>query len=224
MREKKTKEPSGKSIRFKYSLSQFKQFVLAEENVSMRPQVNSLMDALPATISDEISKRCWEIWLGKNHVEPQREKVLILDRCAEVLWKTRAGNKIGEAAPERTVRGFCETTVFHGLLGTMLAATGVKNVLGTIASRAWSYQSLSAMHLHLDAIDAAAWSDEFHGLRWSTVATIAGNQILQLLLDRWSPHSGSVYAEFRSDFAVRWDSADAEERVAMKKSCSAVKP
>jgi len=224
MREKKTREPSATSIRFKYSLSQFKQFVLAEANVATRPQVMSLMDALPATLSDAISKRCWEIWLGNNHSRPQQEKVSLLDRCAKELWKARTGIGIGETDLETKVRGFCETTVFHGLIGTMLSATGAKNVLGTIVSRSWGYQPLSPMHLHLDAMEAAAWSEDFHVVSWSTIATIAGERILQLLADRWSPRLGSVYSEFRSDFSILWEAANEEARAAIKRSCARVKP
>ncbi len=223
MREKKTKTPSGKSIRFKYSLGVFKGYVLAAENVSTRPQVMSLMDALPATLSDEISKRCWEMWLGNNHTEPQREKVSILDRCMEELLDAR-GLKRGDAAPEKMVRGFFETTVFHGLLETMLVATSAKNVLGAVISRAWSYQPLGAMHLHFDAMETAAWHEDHLGLPWSTIASIGADRIFQLLSDRWSPRSGSVYAEFRSDFAIRWQAADAQERSAIKESCARVKP
>lgn len=90
--------------------------------------------------------------------------------------------------------------------------------------RAQEYQPASPVHLHFDAMDAAGWHEDCGSVPWSMAAAIAADRILQLLDDRWSPRSGSVYAGFSSDLSLKWAASNEVQRDEIRRSFDRMRP
>jgi len=98
--------------------------------------------------------------------------------------------------------------------------TKSKHVLNTLVERANSYEPVSPIHLHLDAIEASAWMNDFNEVPWFRVTSIAAGRIMELLAERWSPRYGKLYHSFSSKLRLQWDAASPEEKENILESCS----
>lgn len=208
-------------LRFRYAINHFKHLVLDDLHVPGKPQTDSVLDVLEKlTDKPPFSGRTWQDWFSKTPPIPKIGKVKALDELAGRLLLARGDVDSPGKIPEGT---FAEI-VHGGLMRSLLAPTKSKKVLHTLIGRANDYEPMSAIHLHLDAIEAAAWVENFEGLPWAAVTAIATQRILELLAERWAPRYGSLYDTFFSDFQLQWDAADPEERKNIRESCARWKP
>ena len=106
----------------------------------------------------------------------------------------------------------------------MLATTEASNPVHMLMRRAQEYQPVSPLHLHFDAMDAAGWHQDYGDVPWSVVVAIAADRVLQLLDDRWSPRSGSVYSVFCSDLTLKWSEADEQQRGEIRRTLAKMRP
>jgi hypothetical protein len=72
-----------------------------------------------------------------------------------------------ESTEERLPAGICSNLVHGGLVHTMLAPSKSKHALDMLIARADKYQPLTAISLHLDAVEIAAMSDGFGNVPWT---------------------------------------------------------
>lgn len=212
----------GKRIRLRFAINRLKKILLPDLHVPGEAQTGFVFEELDSlALKNLISERSWDGWFLEKPPAPQPSSVSALDWYAQRCLQERgSAESMGAAMPVN----YFSAMVRGGLMAAMTEATKSKDVSLVLISRAQGYKPLTPMHLHFDAMDAAAWSKDFVGVSWSVVATIAGERILQLLHQRWGPRSGSLYPTLRSDFAIQWDEANQEERVKMKKNCARYTP
>lgn len=111
-----------------------------------------------------------------------------------------------------------------GLLRCLLAPTDSSEVVSVLRSRAASYQPMSAWHLHFDALELRAHSDNFAGVPWEEVVRIGAGRVMELLHELWRPRDGRIYSALSSDTRRQWDLASAEERLAIRERFSRFRP
>lgn len=222
MRKKQSRLAEHRKIRFKAARNQFKHLVLRGLHIPNKPQTVSLLGEL-AKMDNLISERTWQSWFATRAPLPQPSTIDCLDRYLALLIQR---NQV-ECA-ERIFRdiqdGYFREMVHGGLLSQMLAPTEASDAVQMLRRRAMEYQPMTSLHLHFDAMDAAAWCEDFCGVSWSIVATIAADRILQLLDERWSPRSGYVYAGFSSDLSLAWAASDEQKRSDIKRMFKKMKP
>lgn len=103
-------------------------------------------------------------------------------------------------------------------------ASKSKHPLISLRDRAESYKPISALHLHLDAIEVSALAEGYGDIPWETVKQIGAERILNILTDRWSPRHGSIYSELSSELRLKWDAASPEEQSEIRKNIARFRP
>lgn len=204
-------------VRLVVAANLLKSALLGEMNIQGNSQARTVVDQLYRLgISERvISTRSWERWLSRGSalVAPKLEKVGVMDEVHALmkmpLWLHP--------------RGF-EKLVCGGLVRSLLAPTRANNVWPVIIERAAGYGPVSHFHLHLDALEILNLRGECLGVSATDVRRLAARRIFELLYDSWSPRGGKVFRGFRSDWRRRWDAADPEQRVEMKRQCESIKP
>ncbi len=222
MRKKQSRLAQQRKIKFKAARNLFKHLVLGELHIPNKPQTVSLLGEL-AKIDNLISDRTWQSWFATRAPLPQPSKIKCLDRYL-VLLIERSQVESAEKVFLDIYNGyFCEL-VHGGLLAQMLVPTEALDTVQMLRRRALEYRPMTSLQLHLDAIDAAAWCEDFCGVSWSIVAAIAADRILQLLDERWSPRSGNVYMEFHSDLRLKWAASDEQKRRDIQRWLNKINP
>lgn len=218
MKEKRSPFLVSQKIRFRAARNQFKLLVLRGRHEPNEPQTVSLLREL-ADLGADIADRTWQDWFGSQSRKPQISMIRRLDEYATQLTK-----RCPAAQGEGIRAGYFHDLVYGGLMQRMLASTEAANPVYTYMQRAQEYMPTSLLHLHFDAMDAAAWHMNYGDVPWTVIAAIAADRIQQLLSERWSPRSGSVYATFRSDLNIKWAAADEAQRQAIKESLAQIMP
>lgn len=212
-----------KRLRFIFAINHFKSLVLGDTHIAGKHQSGSVLEAIaPLFAAEPFSDRAWEKWFsGSKTTNPQEGTINALDEvAAHFIYRDQPLQLRQEVAS----KGFFRELVRGGLLSNMTARTKSKDSLNTLIARANSYQPLTPIHLHFDAIEVAAWGAGFQDVPWDFVTKVAAQRIQEILAQRWSPRQGRLYAEFSSDFRHRWDAADEEERAKIKASHAGVRP
>lgn len=212
----------NQKIRFIAARNHFKSMVLQGLHIANDPQTNSLLREL-ADMDSLIADRTWQSWFASRPPLPQPSKIRCLDQYIAQLKMCGQVKRSKSICPEFRDGYFCEL-VHGGLMSQLLSPTEASEPVHTLMRRAQEYQPRSPLHLHFDAIDAAAWHQSYGDVPWSVVVAIASDRILQLLDDRWSPRAGEVYAGFSSDFSLKWAKADELKRKEMRRSEAKMKP
>ena len=162
-----------------------------------------------AGLDGTLDIRTWKGWFGEPRPRRARsDGVKALDRYLDAVQDPRR-SQFPEAAP--TSRFFV-ALLEDGLASRLIAPTEAKVPEIALAQRALEYRPESAVHLHFDAIEAVSMSDGNGEVGWEKVKALCAKRVMQLLHQRWSPRSGTIYTEFTSNLDLLWERADAEER------------
>lgn len=205
-------------VRLSIAANFLKACLLGDLNVPGRSQTRTVLDELYRLgISEKgaFSTRTWERWLSRQACvdTPQIGKIGVMDEAHALLSMPAWSHPQGF---HELVRG--------GLVSSLLAPTRAKNVWPIMIERAKLYLPVSSLHLHLDALDVLSLTGDCSGVPAANVRQLAAARILELLHGSWSPRGGKVFNDFRSDWRLRWDAADPDERVKMEKRCEAIQP
>ena len=210
---------SIQELRLRFAVNSFKNSVLGDKHVAREHQTETLIGALPKSYQElSLFDKTWSRWFSNGGTIPRRANIELLDKIA--LSLTGEAEKPGKAKSRNSLTEM----VYGGLVSELVKPTKSNNRLHTLIGRANDYEAASAFHLHLDAIEAAGWHDKCHDLEWYFVTEVAGKRVLELLNERWSPRYGILYNQFESNFAVKWNKADAEEKQEMLKPLEGFKP
>lgn len=205
-------------VRQRVAANLLKACLLGDLNIPGKSQARTVMDELyKLGISEErvISTRTWERWLSREAVgiAPKIEKIGVMDEVHALL------NMPAWSHPQ----GFQEL-VCGGLVRSLLAPTRAKSVWPIMIERATGYFPVSPLHLHLDSIEVLSISGDCSGVPGASVRQLAAARIFELLHGSWSPRGGKVFNDFRSNWRLRWDAADPNQRAEMEKRCEAIQP
>lgn len=222
MKEKISPQLEGQKIRFIAARNHFKHMILRGLHIANKPQTVSLLGDL-ADMDSLIADRTWQSWFSSRPPIPKPSKISCLD---QYIAQIKAGGQAMRAegiSPDFRHGYFCEL-VHGGLMAQMLVTTEASNPVHMLMRRAQEYQPASPLHLHFDAMEAAGWHQDYGDVPWSRVAAIAADRVLQLLDDRWSPRSGSVYSGFCSDLTLKWSEADEQQRGEIRRTLAKMRP
>lgn len=154
---------------------------------------NRCIGVMPHLFPEEpkLTEETVESWAKPNPPKPSGAKLRELDRLLSCDL-TALSRDCVELDDDRL--GFYESMVRGGLLARM----GVKGdgvaTLDRARSRSLGYRPISALHLHLDAIELCAWSgQQFKEEKWAQYKALAATRILELLFDRWNARTGAMY-------------------------------
>lgn len=156
---------------------------------------------------DVLDERTWMRWFEPERRSTQPHKYEVLDRILERALEPSSSVDAAVAPPRATT--FISSLASQGLVAELLAPTKSANPVHTISARAADYRPVSMLHLHVDAIEAAALATGNGDVPWETVKLIAAKRILELLHERWNPRTGTVYAQLSSNLSVSLQQHDA---------------
>lgn len=205
-------------LRLRFAINRFKHLLLGDIHDPGKPQTDSVLDELGKWVKEEDlpwTERTWQQWFLQTPNIPKLGKIESLDQIAGILKI----NAVGDFGNMNSKKTFSEM-VHGGLLRSMLMPTKAKNVLNALYERANSYEPISPLHLHLDAIEVAAWTKHFKKIPWFEVTSVAAGRIMQLLAERWSPRHGNIYAQLSSDIQLQCEAASPDEKRHMLESYS----
>lgn len=217
-------QSSTAMLRLKVATNYFKRMLLGDLHIAGKAQTSTVFKALAKKLEENVlSDRTWSSWFSNTLKIPKREKIKVLDTLAALSLRVNKINGLVKSEDALPAGTFSEM-VHGGLVNHMMAPTKSKNPLYTLAERAENYHPLSALHLHLDAIEIGALSDGFADVPWTTVKAIGAQRILTILAGRWGPRYGSVYSELSSDLRLEWEAADTEKRSQLRDAYARFKP
>lgn len=199
----------------------FKMGVLGEAHAPGEHQAKEVMQAFAAAgLDGGLDVRTWKGWFGTSPRRARSDGVMALDRFVDVSRDPRR-NQFPEASP---TSHFFVALLEEGLITKLLAPTEAKLPAIALAQRSLEYTPASAIHLHFDAIEAAAMSDGNGEVTWEEVKALAAKRIMELLHKRWSPRHGTIYRELTPSLELRWRSADAVQREQILAAYERLKP
>ncbi|WP_297900567.1 hypothetical protein [Metallibacterium sp.] len=210
-----------RKVRQPATVNLFKTMVLQELHVPGQPQAWEVQNALvDVGLEGTLDIRTWRGWFGPSPRRARRDGVMALDRYADVMCDP-ARRKFPKASP--TSRFFREL-LEGGLAANLLEPTTAKQPALALAKRAQAYLPRSEIHLHLDAIEAAALSDGNGQVPWEQMKAMAATRVLELLYARWSPRHGSVFKTLTPTMELKWRAADHAERERIRDLFAHTKP
>lgn len=212
-----------KRLRLTYAINNFKHLLLDDLHVACEDQSGSVFKKIRNLFPKEpLSERTWQnLFVKSASVTPQPGTINAMDEIGErFLHGARQPSGIKGPA----LNGYFSELVRGGLISEMTDQTKSKNVPDILISRASKYQPRTPIHLHFDAIEVAAWAEDFKEVPWESVTRIAAQRILDILAQRWGPRQGYLYAEFSSSFRLQWEAADSKERARIQASLAGMRP
>lgn len=194
--------PSVAEIRFAVAINVFKMLLLGEGHQPGKAQTTAVFDALAKHgLEILLTERTWQSWFSPNSGTPKLSKVRVLDQMAQRIG---AFDGHGEDLASDTPENFFEEMVFGGLVAHMTHRTTSSRSLEVIlCERANSYFPLSALHLHLDALETASWVEDFGEISWTAIKKLAAERIFELLNLLWNRRRGLMYGSFCSSATSR---------------------
>lgn len=199
----------------------FKMSVLGEAHAPGEHQAKEVMQAFAAAgLDGGLDVRTWKGWFGASPRRARSDGVMALDRFVDVARDPRR-NQFPKASP---TSHFFVALLEEGLVTKLLAPTEAKLPAIALAQRSLEYTPASAIHLHFDAIEAAALSDGNGEVTWEEVKALAAKRIMELLHKRWSPRRGTIYRELTPSLELRWRNADAAKREQILAAYERLKP
>lgn len=210
------------TLRMMVATNHFKRLLLGDRHEPGLHQENTTLNELAPRCKDvDFTGKTWKSWFESPQIIPRIGKMQTLDEiasCAIRVVSKRNGEE--KALPAE----FFSQLVHGGLVKKMMQASKSKHPLVALRDRAESYKPISALHLHLDAIEISALSEGYGDIPWETVKRIGAERIHNILTDRWGPRHGSIYFELSSDLRLRWDAASSEERLDIRKDLARFRP
>lgn len=215
--------PSIPLLRLKVATNLFKLLLLGEDlHIAGNPQISAVFDALmTAGCKKFISEKTWRLWFSETGVVPKIDKLKALDAFAAMAMRVPGQQGISKVS---LPSGTFSTLVHGGLVRQLTAPSQAKKLLPVLLARAIEYEPVSPLHLHLDAMEIGALSDDFEDIPWATVKAIGAERIMDILTDRWSPRHGTIYATLSSDLRLKWQNAGEEERHTIQQNYAHFKP
>jgi hypothetical protein len=204
------------------TINLFKLGVLEEAHVPGTHQTKEVMQAMAVVgLDGTLDARTWKGWFGEPRLRRARsDGVMVLDRYLDAVQDPRR-SQFPEAAP--TSRFFV-ALLEGGLASRLLEPTEAKLPEIALAQRALEYTPESTVHLHFDAIEAVSMSEGNGDVSWKKVKALSAKRVMQLLHQRWSPRSGTIYRELTPSLELRWTRADADERAQILNRYEQLKP
>lgn len=210
------------TLRMKVAINYFKHLLLGDLHEPGAHQESTTSNELGLRCKNvEITDKTWKSWFANPQIIPRIGKIQVLDDLASSAIRVTSGRD----SKERPLpSGFFSQLVHGGLTSEMKRSSKSKYPLIVLKDRAESYMPISALHLHVDAIEVSALSEGHGEISWETVKGIGAERILRILTDRWGPRCGSVYSELSSDLQLAWSVASPEERTVIRKNLARFKP
>ncbi len=209
-------------LRMKVAVNHFKHLLLGNLHIPAAHQETATSNKLASRCKDvNISDKTWKSWFADPQVIPRIETIRRLDElalCAIRIKSRRNGDEV-TLPPD-----FFGQLVHGGLVRKMMQASKSKHPLIALRDRAETYKPISALHLHLDAIEVSSLSEGYGDIPWETVKRVGAERVLKLLTERWGPRQGSVFSELTSDFQLEWDAANPKKRIEIRKACARFRP
>jgi hypothetical protein len=222
MSEERETQPGIATLRMKVATNHFKRLLLSDRHEPGLHQENTTLNELAPRCKDiDITGKTWKSWFESPQIVPRIGTIQTLDElasCAIRVVSKRDGEE--KALPSE----FFSQLVHGGLVKKMMQASKSKHPLIALRDRAESYKPISALHLHLDAIEVSALTEGYGDIPWETVKRIGAERILNILTDRWSPRHGSIYSELSSELRLKWDAASPEEQSEIRKNLARFRP
>ena len=210
------------TLRMTVAVNHFKHLLLGDLHRPGMHQVTEVFNKLEACDKTEgITNKTWKSWFEPPQIIPRIETIRRLDRLAECAVRT-ASMRDSEAT--KLPSEFYEQLVHGGLVNSMMKASKSKHPLIALRDRAENYHPISALHLHIDAIEICALAEGYGDIPWETVVQIGAERILKLLTNRWGPRQGTVFSELSSDLRLQWNAASPEERIEIRKGFARFRP
>ena len=210
----KTDPSSLSGIRMRCAMNGFKQLLIADKHMPGIHQTRAVVASLPDCYKElSLFDDSWKFWFTSGvKTIPQRNTLKQLDRIAQAVQQER-GLEIEIPAD------FFLILVRGGLMTNLSQATKAKDTWSICLSRAAHYRPVSALHLHLDAVETAANHNDMHGIPWGAISALAANRIASIIAKRWSPREGNIYEELESDFSIAYQAASDSEKDEIRQAC-----
>ena len=224
-------------LRLRMTLNHFKRLLLGEAHVPQAAQGRSLFDELAKRdnptqrrvyIEDEEARpeqkfgmkadaRTWDSWFKSPNASPKAASITALD---DVALDWLMADRTRGTAPKLLTSGFYRELAFGGLLKTMLEDVRSADPRKILRNRAATYEPVSTLHLHVDALELLNCRESIHGVSQEEIVAIGGARIFDVLFSWWGAmeYPGvlqSAYAGFRSEEREAWkglSDADRERR------------
>jgi len=210
-----------RQLRLHVAVNRFKQMLLDDFHVPGKPQTSAVFDVL-YSISEKLmlTEPTWQSWFADVPVLIKTGKAEELDELAEKVISKRCNDGSKKSLP----KNYFKNLIYGGIADRMLPPTKSKHVREVLVNRAQGYTPISQLHLHIDAIEINALTNDFCGIAWSEVTRIAALRIFDLLFNRWGPRHGQIFSSLSSSLKLRWEAADADERNKILDSYASVSP
>ena len=208
-------------LRQPIALNLLKWMVLGEEHLPGQNQAAAILHAIGTTKEGlSLEAKAWRAWFGKKPRRAHGSKIAPLDsyfsaNLHQPRWTLNLVEPHGH---------FFRDLIDGGLAASIMKPITTKEPDFTLLRRALSYKPLSRIHLHVDAIESAALSEDNGDASWEVVKATAAQRVLGLIHSRWSPRDGTVYSEFTSDLELRLQDAGADEQDRIRKRYERGKP
>lgn len=192
-------------LRTKFALNHFKRLLLGNDlHIPRRAQKTAIFRKLAKhTVESEFNDRTWCTWFSAPQIIPKVENIKELDRLASKFPVISKHGLDDKKLPPK----YFDNMVHGGLVRKMLKASKAKHPLIALISNAEEYQPVSALHLHLDAIEICALSVGHGKISLDKVKQVGAERILTLLAERWGPRHGTIFSELSSDLRLAWNAA-----------------
>lgn len=187
----------------------FKSIALGERHIPEQHQAHEVQRVFAdAGLEGILDMRTWRGWFGESPRRARSDGIMALDRFRDVQGDPNRRNFLSAVPTSRYFGSLLE----GGLLADLLKPTEAKHASIALAQRAMEYQHASPVHLHFDAVEAAAVSVGNGDVPWEQIKAISARRIMDLLHARWSPRHGTVFASLTSSLKLKWGKADGEEQ------------
>lgn len=199
----------------------FKLLVLEDLHDPSCAQTRELLDKLSATapsLKSAVSDKTWDAWFAGRQGN-KATTIKSLDAAAQAVQK-----QVAVAGHPPLPPDYFATMVRGGLLERMTHKLEVQPTQQLLWQRACGYSPRSALHLHLDAIEAAALTTGVKGLDWQEVKAVAGTRVLAILHSRWARRGGTVYAVLDSSLKQTFEELDEQGRRDLRARFADAKP
>lgn len=175
-------------LRQRISINHFKLNLLGSQHIPNDPQTSLVLNAMSASgIEDGLDPRTWRGWFSSNPRLARSDAVSLLDECSQ--------NTASQASNSKCSAGdtFYKDLMLGGLFERVIRSEKPIYNSFDLMERISKYSPASTLHLHLDALDAAAISDGIGAIDWEKTKLIFAERVMDILYQLWSPRTGVAY-------------------------------
>ena len=203
-------------LRQPFALNHFKKVVLGARHRPKEPQTAEVMQVFSKVgMEGCMDPRTWTGWFNSPSRKAGRGGLAKLD----VYFDRKEGLSRATVASRRPQSStFYVDLIEGGLVEELLRRTNSKPPIKALRNRAFDYEPMSSLQLHLDAIESAALGIDVGEVTCDELKAIAAKRVLDLIYDRWRPGLGSIYKELPSFLKIQWNHSDDEAREEISRS------